>query len=436
MVDVGVGATPTTREDLKTWLASVCGQDLQMQQKTLENLILNARSGKKFKITEPKQDGGWYEFNLAPDENGKRRKIRKHSRLEVLKEIYMYYYGEEYSEKKRVTFDSMWKEWTQYRESQLETETEGGLNPLTLYRQETDYTKYFGDSCLKDTSLSKITTAMLNDELLAIIKRTGMTSKALTTVLGYLRDLFERAIDAGYITQNPETRVNRAMLRRHCQEKKTHDDEERILNDIEIYKILDVVRKDEREHPQKAINYAIELAMQTGLRVGELSALRYSDIVDGMLCVTKSEHEKRVRGEKYAYYLGDTKNRKHRRVPLSDAAMDIIERLRLATDGKDDVFLFRDEKTGKRKTAKSIGSAATRRGNAAGIAHTSIHRIRRTVVSKLVTEGTPLNIVADWMGHTIEVSAENYIYNQWSKEQQEEQFNRSLHYEKPKLEVI
>lgn len=220
MVDVGVGATPTTREDLKTWLASVCGQDLQMQQKTLENLILNARSGKKFKITEPKQDGGWYEFNLAPDENGKRRKIRKHSRLEVLKEIYMYYYGEEYSEKKRVTFDSMWKEWTQYRESQLETETEGGLNPLTLYRQETDYTKYFGDSCLKDTSLSKITTAMLNDELLAIIKRTGMTSKALTTVLGYLRDLFERAIDAGYITQNPETRVNRAMLRRHCQEKK------------------------------------------------------------------------------------------------------------------------------------------------------------------------------------------------------------------------
>ncbi len=437
MVARGAAFLPHSREELDNWLVVVCGQESQMQREgKLENLILDARNGKRLSIRAPKQDGGYYQCDLPADSEGKRRKIQKHTRLEVLKEVYLFYYGEEYSEKQSVTFKSMWQEWTVYRNSLVATENSNGLSPLTLYRQETDYAKYFCDSELVNVSLKKITTAMLNDELLKIIQQKGVTKKAFTTIMGYLNDLFERAIDSGYIQQNPSKRVNTKMLRMKCQDKATHDDEERILNDIEIYKLLDVIRKDEKATPKKAINYAIELSMYTGLRVGELAALKWSDIVDGVLYVYKSEHEVRVRGQKYEYRIGDTKNRKHRGVPLSNDAIDVLDRLRIVSDAKDDDFLFRDEKTGKRKTAKSIGSATTRRGNSAGIKHVSIHRIRRTVISKLVSENVAISIVADWMGHTVEVSAENYIYNQLTKETQRQQINNALRYGVPTRCVV
>ena len=63
--------------------------------------------------------------------------------------------------------------------------------------------------------------------------------------------------------------------------------------------------------------YAVELAMMTGMRVGELAGLYWSDIdyENGILNISKSEKHDRVTNE---YHISETKNAKERFVPLTD----------------------------------------------------------------------------------------------------------------------
>ena len=429
---------PRTREridDYVNWLINVCQCDAQMTEKQIENLIKRKYNGKIPSIREPKENGKYYECDL-PKVGNKRKKIKKTTRLEVLKEVYLFFYGTECQEKKKPTFEEAYKEWTEYRKTQRATPTEGGLSAGTICRQQSDYKTYLSSAPFCKRRIDKITTADLYEDLLVIIRREGLTKHALKNHFGYINQTFERAIDKGIITQNPMNRLDKAMLLRKCKEEKVYNDKERILNDIETYKLRKVLIEDETKNPQKPTNYAIELSLYTGLRVGELVALKYSDVVDGFLKVERSEHEDRLSGENYVYYLGDTKNNKHRRIPLNKDAQDVISRLRLATQGKDNDFLFRDEETGQRITTKRVQNAIIRRGNKAGVSKVSIHRIRRTFVSKLISKGIPINVVADWTGHLPEVSIENYMYNQWTEEQQRKSIAEVFNQDNVKESVI
>lgn len=420
MVGQGVGEWPTTREDLRKWLVNGCGQDPQMKETILENLIKNARGGKEFTITEPKTKGGNYSFNLPKDEKtGKRLKIQKKTRLEVLQEIYLYYYGEEYSEKAKHTFDSMWWEFFErLRTYEAKEDGDTGLKSGTYDKDRTEYHRFFDGTAIQKTKLTQCTAALIEDSLLEIIIRKGITKRAFGTMSSNLGRMFKRAKQSGYIKENPYSDVDVAALRKKCKDSAIHEDEERILNDIEIHKLLHVVKESETKDPYKMQNYAIELSLEVGLRVSELSALMFSDVRGDMLIVERAEHEKRIYGGRYDYYIGETKTRRRRAIPLSDDAKRIIEKIKVLSNARDDDFMFRDIKTGSRLTSKSIGSATTRRGEAAEIKKVSIHRIRRTVESKLVASGIPNNVVADWMGHSVMVSETHYQYNQWTNEQQ------------------
>lgn len=76
-------------------------------------------------------------------------------------------------------------------------------------------------------------------------------------------------------------------------------------------------------------DWAIEICMWTGLRVGEVVALKWSDLRDGELVITKSErriiHED---GHPDTYEIGDTKNHRDRRVPVGKELMKVLMRLR------------------------------------------------------------------------------------------------------------
>ena len=64
--------------------------------------------------------------------------------------------------------------------------------------------------------------------------------------------------------------------------------------------------------------YAVELAMMTGMRVGELAGLYWSDIdyENGILNISKSEKHDRVTNEYHIFRK--LKNAKERFVPLTD----------------------------------------------------------------------------------------------------------------------
>lgn len=395
-----------TKADIEDWLDMYADKDQQMGQKLLENFILE-KSGKKPKIYGPNSRGYYY----ACKPYNSYQKVFAKTRIELLKKLTLYYSDEREIKKGPLTFAEMWNEWMDYRRLCMATPTERGLSPLTITKQETDYNRFFAGSELEKMKLPDITTAVLNDTFLRIIIAKKIQKRAFTNILGYINDMFERAIDSGYINNNPCARVNRKLLRLKCAEPPLKDDEDRILTTEQYNALMTEILKQEQKHPKNMCNYAIELAMYTGLRVGELAALRRGDIRSGFLHVEYSEHEIRQRGKRTEYYIAEPKNHRHRAIPLTAKMEQVIAKIDAVSSPSADDFLFRDLQTGEKKTPHAIARATTRRGEWAGIEKVSIHRIRRTVASNLIINGVPPLVVSDWLGHEPEVDARHYQYN-------------------------
>jgi len=115
--------------------------------------------------------------------------------------------------------------------------------------------------------------------------------------------------------------------------------------------------------------------MNTGLRRGELLALRWESIDFNRRILT-------VEG-------GTAKNRQTRHVPLNDGATRMLNRWHEQTSGGQRVF---DARTG----FKTAWAALLQR---AKITKFRWHDLRHHFASRLVQVGVPLNTVRDLLGH-------------------------------------
>ena len=156
-------------------------------------------------------------------------------------------------------------------------------------------------------------------------------------------------------------------------------------------------------------DYAIELAAFTGMRVGELSALHHVSINrrTGFLEIDYSEH--RIDYEDHSeYVIDEPKNLKHREFPLSDAILELFERINALGLGSEFVFVRKD---GSRYTGHDVSCACRRRAEEAGLGKAvSIHMIRRTVAS-IMREYASVNTISCLLGHTGPVDLGNYQHD-------------------------
>ena len=90
------------------------------------------------------------------------------------------------------------------------------------------------------------------------------------------------------------------------------------------------------------VDLALELAMQTGMRAGELAALHWSDLHDGYIHIDFSEHRIDHEDGHYEFVIGEPKNLKHRKFPFNPAIEDILRRVRAL--GRTGEFVFTNKK--------------------------------------------------------------------------------------------
>ncbi len=75
-------------------------------------------------------------------------------------------------------------------------------------------------------------------------------------------------------------------------------------------------------------DYAIELATLTGMRVGELAALKWECISKDELSINYSEHRMDFDDKPCEYYIGEPKNGKCRPFPMSDEIQALLDRVK------------------------------------------------------------------------------------------------------------
>ena len=169
------------------------------------------------------------------------------------------------------------------------------------------------------------------------------------------------------------------------------------LTDEEVAKLKEAA-------PDK-IKVMVELALRTGLRVGELQALRWSQVNDrlGLLNVNGTTTADGNGGEK----IGEPKGGSARTIPLTKSTLALLEEHANGNFTSDEyVFSFNGSDFLTRNNLRSPTDMMWEKSGIEG--HGGWHCMRHTFAARLATEGVALHYLQRLLGHKTVKVTERY----------------------------
>ena len=212
----------------------------------------------------------------------------------------------------------------------------------------------------------------------------GRSVKTTFNALGVLHAIFEAARREGWVLANPCTLVDKPR----AQEA---DPDIRFLEPEEVEALLRGVPDDDLGRVERRMYLA---AAVTGMRQGELLALRWRD-------VDWSARRVRVRRSFVRGEFGTPKSeRSSRSVPLADRLAGELDLLYQETlVGADDDLVFGHPHIGKpidRSKLLKRFKAALQRG---GVREIRFHDLRHTFGTRMAAQGVPMRVLQEMLGH-------------------------------------
>jgi integrase len=215
-------------------------------------------------------------------------------------------------------------------------------------------------------------------------RRAGLATKTITNHLVFLHGLFAFAVKRGWTPTNPVDAVDRPRA-------EGSDPDIRYLTLPEVEALL----RDVGEGRFAAVDRALYLtAAMTGLRQGELLALRWGDVDwrAGRLRVRRTF----TRGS-----FGAPKSRRSSRsVPMTDRVAGELEcHFQASAFQADEDLVFCNPHTGRPLDASRMRKRFKKALARAGIRPIRFHDLRHTFGTHCAAAGVPLRTLQEWMGH-------------------------------------
>ncbi len=243
--------------------------------------------------------------------------------------------------------------------------------------------------------LLKWVTPVWKDRELQTIKATDVHSLIFNSVgnvspgtrhniLKKLKRIFQAAVDDGLIENNPATPIK----------VKVPQKKQAVLNASEVDILLQEAKKlGHRFYPIWAV------ALFTGMRSGELYALKWSDIdfESKRIYVTKSWNNKNG--------IGPTKSTKNRVVPMSGQLEILFKELKLQKGIQDEHVLPHVEEWTHGDQARVLREFCCQ----LGITSLKFHDLRATFITQLLLNNVPLAQVMSIVGHAEIKTTNEYL---------------------------
>lgn len=213
------------------------------------------------------------------------------------------------------------------------------------------------------------------------LSKEGYTPKSISRKTNSTKTFFRFLKVSDVITDDPATLL---------EHPKFDMKPPRILSKMEYRALRDAARSDVR------ISAIIEVLLQTGIRIGELSKLRVGD-------VHWSENSKP--GE---LHVPSGESYPERNVPLNKAAEASLKKyLDTRPQTKDETLFV--TKTGRPLLVRNIRTAIDRYFKLAGIKDAKVNDLRHTFVAHHLMAGTSLVLVSKLAGHKRLATTEKYL---------------------------
>ena len=371
---------------------------LEMHKKNIENLIKTGVHTAK--ITPPKKEGGmWCTYVYDDAKPNNRRCIQGRTESGFYKSLYGWYFpnGDKY---KKASISNLLEEVIEYKKNVLLNDEE------TIKRFKLFFKSYYKDTDFAKMPINKITASDCEDFFNKIISK-GIKEQAFNGAIGVANATFDYAKRRlGIIKVSPleNAHINRKLLVRGLNET----DEERVYFEDEKLALFEVIKKHllEEDYTRKSDLYAILLGFKLGLRIGEMTALKFSDISYRFNEISIKRMEK----SKTHTVVEHTKTYEMRKLPLSSYELDIFERIKEINKSyeADEDYIFINEDG--RRWQRGIDNTLRVLCREANIPEKSFHDIRRTVASEMYENGRTLEEIRDYLGHRDILTTQGYIY--------------------------
>jgi integrase len=236
---------------------------------------------------------------------------------------------------------------------------------------------FFGSQLLTEITVDDI------DCFIAEKRRDGKAPKSILNYVGLLGAIFAYAVKRGWCDTNPVALIDKPRNPRSL--------EVRYLTQAELTALLDAVPLDARGASDRVLYLT---AAMTGLRRGELLALRWQDVDTnvGVIRVRRSY----TRGE-----FGTPKTRRSSRaVPLAARLQQVlIDHRESSRWHEDHDLVFAHPITGSVLDPSRVRKRFQAAAHRAGLRPIKFHDLRHTFGTRMAAAGAPLRAIQEWLGH-------------------------------------
>lgn len=371
--------------------------------RVLHNLNMNKRIAvlerHTYAITEPPASGGRWQTYVK--ESDKRRIIRAATYDGLIEKLYDFYFLRGGSSV--LSMDALFYEWLKYKECITNS-------MKTIRRHEQHWNKYF--SSWKSEKITSYDFLELQKQCNLLVKNNDLSSREWQNIKTILSGMFDYATKKHYISENVMRDVKITVKFRQVNKKSGKTETFQTEEYLRLLKYL----KEEYSRTGDVALLAVQFDFFVGCRVGELVALKWSDLVDlNHLHICREEIRDSVRcDDKWidVYAIAEhTKTHSDRMIPLVPDAVRLLNGLRLRAAGgaSEDDFIF--VRNGERITSRQINYVLEKACGKLGISVKRSHKIRKTVASRLNAGGMPLDFIREFLGHSNLETTLGYIYN-------------------------
>ena len=324
-----------------------------------------------------------------------------------------------HDQRHRYTFASLYKEFMQYKKS---TQKQG-----TVMAYIKSYKRFYKDASIIHRPLDEIKVPELRAWLQSNIDEYHLTAKSYHKFSVLFRQMYEYAVGMEYIKSNPFNAIKAKSLSLYSPQTKKSSD--KAFSNKEATDVCEVAMKDFEDKPY-AVPLAIAFVFLTGLRIGEVVALKWSDIdyKNKVLHIRRIEQSEQENSEDFTtltkcyhqIYDDYTKGEfGPRDVVLSDDALYLIKLLKeyYASEKMQSEWMFFNKRGKIHNRAMDIRiKKYCRQTNMDK--EKSLHKVRSTYISKLRDAGMSFEKIAELVGHkSIRTTLQNYSADLKSEEE-------------------
>ncbi len=349
---------------------------------------------KQYKIKIWKDKNGYYNA-IVPKKDGSGTTRLRRRRLEDTEEGVLQCIEEVIE---NPTIAELFEKWKKHQEEY------DLIAPATITRYTYVFRKHFLPSGIADRRIKEVEPLELTEFLEKQLAEYKMTAKAFSTLKHLLAGALWQAGRDGLITWTAQDVFARLFISKRSFRVPHKEDCEEVFSDEEMRKILEYLVQH-----QDIWNLGILLIFVTGMRVGELVALKPEDFTDKTIRICRSEtrfYDPAQR--KYVYVIKDSAKTAagNRTIVVPKQWEWLIQKLLDMSKHRTYIFM----RNGKRMQVTSIRFRVYRICDKVLGYHKSPHKIRKTYASILLDMGIDKRTVMDQMGH-VDISVSEIFYH-------------------------